>query len=85
MRKLKDSQSRPIVSVDMSSEVRPTLWGKPVFVTNNLSITETMGTSTDCSSIVLADMSEVVVAVSRDVECRHRRTSPSTRTRSRCA
>lgn len=68
VRKLADSSARPIVSIDPTQGVRPTLWGRPVFISNSLSLTETKGTSTDCSSIILADMSQVVVAVARDVE-----------------
>ncbi|MGW0626961.1 phage major capsid protein [Streptomyces sp. NPDC002758] len=68
VRKLVDSQNRPIVSTDPTQGVRNTLWGIPVRITNNLSVAETQGTSTDCSSIILADMSQIVVAQSRDVE-----------------
>lgn len=68
VRKLQDSSSRPIVSLDPTMGVRPTLWGKPVYLDNSLSVTETKGTSSDCSSIILADMSQVLVACSREVE-----------------
>jgi HK97 family phage major capsid protein len=68
VRKLVDGNSRPIVSIDPTAAVRQTLWGKPVFLSSNFSITQTVGTSTDCSTILLADMSQVVVGVSRQVE-----------------
>lgn len=68
VRKLTDTQGRPIVALDPTAGVRPSIFGKPVFVSNSLSVTETVGTSTDCSSILLADMSQVVVAVSRQPE-----------------
>lgn len=68
VRKLADSQARPIVSIDPTLGVRPTLWGKPVYISNSLSITETVGTSTDCSTILLCDMSQVLVGVAREVE-----------------
>lgn len=68
VRKLVDSQNRPLVSVDPTESVNPTLWGKPVFISNSLSIAETVGTSTDCSTLILADMSQVVVAVARQIE-----------------
>lgn len=68
VRKLVDGQSRPIVSIDPTQNVRPTLWGKPVFISNSIPVTQTAGSSTDCSSIILADMSQVVVAVARDIE-----------------
>jgi Phage capsid family len=32
VRKLVDSQNHPLVSVDPTQSVRPTLWGKPVFI-----------------------------------------------------
>jgi HK97 family phage major capsid protein len=35
---------------------------------NSIPVNQTVGTSTDCSSLILADMSQVVVGVSRDVE-----------------
>lgn len=68
VRKLADTASRPIVSVDPTVGVRPTLWGHPVYISNSLSIAETKGSSSDCSSIILADMSQVVVGVARNVE-----------------
>lgn len=68
VRKLLDSLARPIVSIDPTVVVRPTLWGKPVFISNSLSITETVGTSTDCSTILLADMGQIVIGVAREVE-----------------
>lgn len=68
VRKLVDSQSRPLVQVDVQAGLRPALFGKPVYISNNLSIAETAGTSSDCSSIILADMSQVVVGVSRELE-----------------
>lgn len=69
VRKLVDSQSRPIISLDPTGpDVRPSLWGRPVYISNSLSITETVGTSTDCSTILLCDMSQIVVAQARQVE-----------------
>jgi len=68
VRKLADSSSRPIVSVDPTQGVHPTLWGHPVFISNSLSVAETKGTSSDCTAILLADMSQVVVGVAREVE-----------------
>lgn len=67
-RKLLDSQNRPIVSLDVSAGAKPSILGVPVHVSNNLPVNETQGTSTDCSSILLADMSQVVVAQARQVE-----------------
>jgi hypothetical protein len=36
--------------------------GKPVFISSNFPINQMVGASTDCSSILLADISQVVVA-----------------------
>jgi HK97 family phage major capsid protein len=68
VRKLTDLQGRPLVSVDPSQGINRTLWGRPVYVDNTLPINQTVGTSVDCSSIILFDPSQVVVAVSREVE-----------------
>lgn len=68
VRKLVDDQSRPLVSVDPTSDVRVTLWGKPVYISNSLSVAETVGSSSDCSTILLCDMSQIVVGVSRAIE-----------------
>lgn len=68
VRKLVDSQQRPLVSVDPTQGIAPTLWGKPVYISNSLSITETQGTATNASSILLCDMSQIVVGVARAVE-----------------
>ena len=68
VRKLVDNQNRPIVSVDPSKDVSRRLWGMPVYLSNNLPVDETQGASTDCSSILLCDMSQIVVAVSRQIE-----------------
>jgi HK97 family phage major capsid protein len=68
VRKLQDTTDRPIVAIDPTVGVRPSIFGRPVFISNSLSITETVGTSTDCSVILLCDTSQVVVAVARDLE-----------------
>jgi HK97 family phage major capsid protein len=67
IRKLKDSQLRPIFALNPASDLQRSIFGAPVFLSNSLSITETVGTSTDCSTIMLVDMSQVVVGVARDV------------------
>lgn len=68
VRKITDSQGRPIFAADPTQSLRPTLLGKPVFVSNSLPIAQTVGTSSDCSTIILADFSQVVVAVARGIE-----------------
>ena len=70
VRALVDSAGRPLVSIDPLSALTPTLWGHKVFISNNLPITETQGTSTNCSTVLMIDMSQVYVAVSRQPEMR---------------
>jgi HK97 family phage major capsid protein len=55
-------------AIDPTQGVKPTLWGHPVFIRNLTPIAQTVGTSTDRSTVFLADMSQVVVARSREVE-----------------
>lgn len=69
IRKLPDTAGRPLVNLqDGLSATSMSIWGKPVYISNSVPITQTVGTSTDCSSILLADMSRVVVGQSRAVE-----------------
>jgi HK97 family phage major capsid protein len=59
--KLKDGQQRYQLQPDPTTEARRSLFGRPVFVSSQIAITETVGGSTDCSYIIAADMSRVVV------------------------
>ena len=59
--KVKDSQSRYQLQPDPTTEARRSLFGRPVYTSSQITITETVGSSTDCSYIVAADMSRVVV------------------------
>jgi HK97 family phage major capsid protein len=59
--KLKDSQNRYQLAPDPTTESRRQLFGIPVFVSSQIAVAETVGTSTDCSYIIGADMSKVVV------------------------
>lgn len=59
--KAKDSQSRYQLQPDPTTEARRSLFGRPVFVSSQMSITETTGSNSDCSYIIAADMSRVVV------------------------
>jgi HK97 family phage major capsid protein len=67
VRKIKDTQSRYQLSPVPSTAEDRSLFGLPVRTTTNIPITETVGTSTDCSHVLLTDMSQVVVARARDV------------------
>ncbi len=68
VRKLVDLQGRPIVSLDPTTGTKPSIFGIPVFASNNLPVNEVQGTSTDCGSVLLADLSQVVVAQARQIE-----------------
>ena len=68
VRKLKDDQNRPIVAIDPTLGIKPSIFGKPVYLSNNLSIAETQGSNSDCTTLLLVDMSQIVVGVSRDIE-----------------
>ena len=66
LRKLKTGLSGDntyLLRHDPTAEGPDRLFGLPVYTTSQIAITETVGGSTDCSYIVLADMSQVVVGV----------------------
>lgn len=68
LRKIKDGQGRYQASPDPTLDARLSLFGVPVYKTGNLPQTETKGTATSvCSSIILADMSRIVIGVGQDV------------------
>jgi len=46
--------------------VKRAIYGVPVFVTSQISITETKGTNSDCSSIYVVDMSQIVPVFRED-------------------
>jgi HK97 family phage major capsid protein len=48
---------------DPTREAARRLFGLPVFVSSQISITETFGSNNDTSYIIVADMSQVVVGV----------------------
>lgn len=59
--KLKDGQTRYQLQPDPTTDARRSLFGRPVYTSPQMTITETVGSSSDCSYIVIADMSRVVV------------------------
>ncbi|WP_406429839.1 phage major capsid protein [Streptomyces sp. NBC_01589] len=67
IRKAKDGQQRYQVSPDPTRDGERRLFGIPVFVSNQISNAETVGTSSDCSWIGLADMGQVVVGRRQEV------------------
>ena len=64
LRKIVDGQSRYQLQPDPTQESRTRLFGLPVFLSSQMSIAETSSNAanTDCSYIVIADMSRMVVA-----------------------
>lgn len=65
VRKLKDAQDRPLVG-NGSADAPPTIFGVPVFVTSQLSTTETQGTASDASSVYVYDPTQVVLIRRQD-------------------
>lgn len=66
-RKLQDTTNRYQLQPDPTEAARRSLFGVPVFLSSQVSITETVGSSTDCSYIIVADMSRVVVGKRQDM------------------
>jgi HK97 family phage major capsid protein len=61
LRTLQDDQHRYQLQPDPTAPARRQLFGVPVSVSSQVSIAQTVGSSTDCSYIVACDMSRVVV------------------------
>jgi len=59
--KLKDLQDRYQIQPDPSAPARRSLFGRPVFTSSQIAINETVGGSSDCSYVVLADMSKIII------------------------
>lgn len=68
LRAQKDGDGRSLVQPDPTSTASRSLFGVPVHTTGNLPHSETVGTSTDASRIVVADMSTVAVGRRKVVE-----------------
>ena len=71
VRRIKDSQGRYQLQpwgVAPERDIATTLFGIPVYISSNLPSAQTVGTSTDCSTVVLADMSQVVVGMRQDLQ-----------------
>lgn len=67
LRLIDDLQERYQLQPDPTKEARRSLFGHPVFVSPQISVTETVGSSSDCSYILAVDMSKVVVGRRLDV------------------
>ncbi|MGH3517349.1 MAG: phage major capsid protein [Haloechinothrix sp.] len=69
VRKLASTAGEPLFTQTSDGEdARRSLFGVPVHISNALPINEVVGTSTDTTALILVDVSQVVVAVSRAVE-----------------
>ncbi len=67
--KLKDltaNSNKPLLS-DATASAPRQIFGRPVFLSSQLSITETKGGSADCSSIYVFDPASVVAVIREDV------------------
>jgi HK97 family phage major capsid protein len=76
IRKVKDSQGRYQLQpwgTEPSSDITPRVFGIPVFITANLPSAQTVGTSTDCTTAVLADMSQIAVGWRKQITLEMRR------------
>jgi HK97 family phage major capsid protein len=67
LRVQKDLQDRYLLQPDPTSDARRQLFGVPVYLSTQITITETVGASTDCSYVLVTDMSRVVVGRRSDV------------------
>ena len=70
LRQIKDSSNKYLWADPAAPGDPPTLWGYPVFTTTAIPITETQGTSTDCSTIYLGCWPEFVIGQRKALELR---------------
>jgi HK97 family phage major capsid protein len=70
LRKVKDSTSKYLWADPAMPGDPPTLWGYPVFTSTAVPITQTQGTSTDCSMITLGCWTEFIVGQRKALELR---------------
>lgn len=73
LRKIKEvsGSARPVLADGAGSPtqgIRPSIYGVPVYVSGQLSITETQGTSTDASTSYVYTASEIVLVRRTDIE-----------------
>ncbi len=66
-RKLKDADTRYMLSPNPTTESARRLFDLPVYTTGNISTNETQGTSTTSSWIAVVDLSQIVVAEREDL------------------
>lgn len=66
LKELSTGSNKPLLS-DATASAPRQIYGRPVYLSAQLSITETKGTSTDCSSIYVFDPDQVVAVIREDV------------------
>lgn len=62
------TDGNPLLREDWNSMERPQLQGYPRYTTTQVPITQTVGTSTDCSTLFFGDWSQAVIGMGMDVE-----------------
>lgn len=60
--KLKDADNRYLFQPDLTQKTSGMILGLPVYLSTQISVDLTKGTSTDCSYIILGDFSQAIVA-----------------------
>jgi HK97 family phage major capsid protein len=68
LRELKDSYGRYQLNPSPADGYRPQIFGVPVYISSQLSVTETQGSSSTCSSIYIYQPDQVVVVLRQDVQ-----------------
>ena len=65
---LKDNQGNPVMRATWGDEAYSRLLGHPWVDTTNIPVNETVGTSTDCSTVYFGTWNEFVIAMNSDIE-----------------
>ena len=68
IRKLKDTTNAPLLTENPTTDAPQRMFGAPVYVTSQLPVNETQGTSSDASSVYVYAPGQVVLVRRKDVE-----------------
>jgi HK97 family phage major capsid protein len=63
VQKLLDGQNRPMLQPDPTQDASMRLFGLPVLLSSQISITETQGSSSDCSYAIVGDGQQLAVGI----------------------
>jgi HK97 family phage major capsid protein len=63
VQQLVDGQSRPMLQPDPTQDAALRLFGIPVYLSSQISITETQGSNIDCSYVLVGDAQQLAVGV----------------------